>query len=97
MKLLTIFSTLCISFPCNIFIEKENITNYYYVGLFLIFTNFFYNIIIKLLEYYIISLLGQNIFALPTNMFFICFYPSTHMVTFVGSLSAIAIIRDLLV
>ena len=63
MKLLTIYSTLHISL-CNIFMEKENITNYNYIGPFLIFTNFFCNIIIKLQEHYITSLLGQSIFAL---------------------------------
>ena len=42
---------------------------YNFIDLFLIITNFFHNIIIKLQEYYIASLLGQNIFALQTNIF----------------------------
>ena len=52
MKLLVIYSILLISL-CKIFVEKENIMNYNFVGLFLIFTNFFCNIIIKLQDYYI--------------------------------------------
>ena len=69
--------------------------SYNFVGL--IFTNFFHNIVIKLQEYYIISVLGQNIFALQTNMFHICFYSITQMGTLVDYLSAKAIIIDLLV
>ena len=53
--------------------------NYNFVGLFLIVANFFYNIIIKLQEYYVTSLLGQNIFALQMNMFHIRFYSITQM------------------
>ena len=64
MKLFTIFSTLCISLFHNIFVEKENITNYNYVGLFLIFTNFFHNIIIKLQEYYIKQIIDL---AIPSD------------------------------
>ena len=62
MKLFTIYSTLHISLH-NIFIEKENTMKYNYVGLFLILTNFFHNIVIKLQEYYItlrLTLTGTN-------------------------------------
>ena len=44
-----------------------------FAGLFLIITKFFSNIVFELQEYYITSLLGQNIFALQMNMFYICF------------------------
>ena len=71
--------------------------SYNYTGLFLIVTNFFCNIVIKLQEYYITSLLGQNIFALQMNMFHICFYSITQMRTLIDYLSAKAIIVDLLV
>ena len=66
------------------------------LAFFLIFTDFFCNIIIKLQECYITSLLGQNIFALQTNMFHICFYSSTPMGTLIDYLSVKTIITDLL-
>ena len=47
MKLLAIYSTLHISLH-NIFVEKENIMDYNFIGLFLIFTNFFCNIMLPL-------------------------------------------------
>ena len=50
--------------------------SYNFLGLFLIITNFFHNTLIKLQEYYITSLLGQNIFALQMNMLYICFTQS---------------------
>ena len=71
--------------------------NYNFIGLFLIFSNFFCNIIIKLQEYYITSLLGQNIFASQMNIFHICFYSSTQVGTLIDYLSAKVIITDLLV
>ena len=48
-------------------------------------------------EYYITSLLGQNIFASQMIMFHICFYSITQMGTLIDYLSAEAIITDLLV
>ena len=71
--------------------------NYNSIGLFLIFINFFHNIIIKPQEYYITSLLGQNIFALQMKMFHICFYSITQMGTLIDYPSAKAIMIDLLV
>ena len=70
---------------------------YKFVGLFLIITNFFHNIVIKLQEYYVISLLGQNIFASQMNMFHIRSYSITQMRTLVDYFSAKAIMIDLLV
>ena len=96
MKLLTIYSILHISL-CDIFAEKKNIMNYNYIGLYLIFTNFFCNIIIKLQEYYITSLLGQNIFCFVNEYVSHVFFSSTQMGTLLDYLSAKAIITDLLV
>ena len=62
--------------------------NYNFIGLFLIFTNFFCNIITIPQEYYITSILGQNIFASQMNMFHICFYSITQMGTLIDYLSA---------
>ena len=66
------------------------------IGLFLIITNFFHNIIIKLQEYYITSPWGK-IFLLHKKIFHICFYSITQMKTLIDYLSAKAIIIDLLV
>ena len=71
--------------------------SYNFIGLFLIIVNFFHNIIIKLQEYYITSLLGKNIFASQMIMFHICFYLITQMRTLIDYLSAKEIIIDLLV
>ena len=58
VKLLTIYITLCIPL-CNIFVKKEKYHELQYFG---VITNFFHTIVFKLKEYYITSLLGQNIF-----------------------------------
>ena len=71
--------------------------SYNFIGLFLIITNLFCNIIIKLKENYVTPLLGQNIFGSQMNMFHICFYSIKQMRTLVDYLSAKTIITDLLV
>ena len=92
VRLLTIYITLCIPLH-NIFVNKEK---YHEFQSYRAITNFFHNIIFKLQEYYITSLLGQNIFALQMNMFYICSHSSTQMETLIDNLSAKAIIIDLL-
>ena len=58
VKLLTIYITLHIPLH-NIFIKKEKYHEFQFYGIII---NFFCNIIFELQEYYITSLLGQNIF-----------------------------------
>ena len=48
-------------------------------------------------EYYITSLLGQNIFASQMNMLYTCYHWSVQMETLIDNLSAKVIIIDLLV
>ena len=93
VKLLTIYITLCIPLH-NIFVKKEKYHKFQFHG---VITHFFYTIIFRLKEYCITSLLGQNIFSLQMNMFYICSHMSTEMETPIDNLSAKAIIIDLLV
>ena len=67
-----------------------------FVGLFLIITKFFCNIVFELQEYYITSLFGQNIF-LQRQICFTYVFSHLQMGTHVDNLSAKAIIIDLLV
>ena len=93
VKLLTIYITLHTPL-CNIFVKKEKYHEFQLCGAI---TNFFHTIIFKLKEYYITSLLGQNIFSLKMNMFYMCSHSSTQMETLLDNLPVKAIITDLLV
>ena len=89
MKLHTIYIALCI--PLCKHIHKEG-----KISRVLILQDV-HNVIFKFQEYYITSLLGQNIFSLKTNMLYMCSHSSTKMETLLDNLSVKAIIIDLLV
>ena len=88
VKLLTIYITLHIPL-CNISIKKEKYQEFQFCRTI---TNFFCNIIFELQEYYITSLLGQNIF-----FFEMCSHSLAQMETLPDNLSVKALIIDLLV
>ena len=99
MKLVSIYILLCI-FPCNTFVEKEKYNGSSFHCLnsnCLLFSfcslNKYHN---KLQEYNITSLLGQNIFALQMNVFYI-YLLATQMATPIDNFSGKVIIINILV
>ena len=67
------------------FQRRKNIMSYNFKGLFLIVTNFFCNILIKLQKYYITSLLGK-IFCFADKYVLHMFYLITQMGTLIDNL-----------
>ena len=88
VKLLTIYIALHIPLH-NIFIKEEKYHKFQFFGDFC-------NIIFELQEYYITSLLGQNVFPVKMNMFYMCSHLSAQMETLLDNFSVKAIIIDLL-